>query len=428
MHVTTSGVRAIKASHVGAKIAAVGPRPDEAGLEMSILTSRGRHNTAMVVLPGECRPPIPRAGRGVVDLAADSDGDAPPARVPSDGEESDAGPPGSTVRLGLLPADAPAAAPGAGQMDLRATPDAVVTGPGGCCGSYRHSMQSLRAACVQALATALTFGTKPFVEMAVKQALGSSNPEVATFVSGVVGSVYVGLIHTAASRLASGLMNHALGAATYRTRAGADVVTGEIRTVDLPVMGAFVAAYGARGAIVGAHPDPLTDALSKAIASTCAGFIQGAVTDALRQAYTSVYEQNAPVNVADGERYRHFRQIVKTSLEAPFASEPAVGHDLVGKIVGGVTGAVLSYMVSEAGRDLSPAARGAAGMTAYLTGWFLQVHTFAQIMAKDEADKSPVAPVAGPPVRDLEAGVDVGAPSNPVDLSRDAPGNPGDLV
>lgn len=78
----------------------------------------------------------------------------------------------------------------------------------------------ITAGLVQAVSTALTFGTKPLIEAAVQTALGTVSvpPIYAQVTASVVGGIYVGLIHTTVSSLVSGIMNSAVGMHTYQPK------------------------------------------------------------------------------------------------------------------------------------------------------------------------------------------------------------------
>lgn len=267
-------------------------------------------------------------------------------------------------------------------------------GPGGCCSCWDRTAQMLKAGIVQALSTAVTFGTKPLVEAALLNALGvtaltASTPALPLIVSGVAGGLYVGLIHTVASKIVGGIMNAALQVDTYAPKPGSNELLGEMLTIDMPVMGAFVGGYALRGTVMDGNTSVWLDALSKTITSTSAGFVQGIVTDGLRQAYETVYQSKGPVRVEDGAKFDFFVKTATEAITKQFETGKAFGHDFLGKIAGSGMGMAYTQLLRDV--DLGSAGKGALGMTTYLSSWFTGIHVAAEVMRRmvDGGDAPP---------------------------------------
>jgi hypothetical protein len=260
----------------------------------------------------------------------------------------------------------------------------------------------LKAGLVQACSTALTFGTKPLVEAAVLSIfamtpLGATSL-AATLTAALVGGAYVGVIHTSVSNVVSGLMNSWLSGQTYDVMPGSNKLMGEIGTVDLPVMVAFIGGYTFRGAF-GVSEDILIDALSKGATSIVSGGLQGMITDALRQtlsAFEVVYKQK-PARDLTGEQLDFIQKTFVDNINPLFkhpetGSREAPGHNIIGKTLGSVLGMGLTQLL--ANREMDTISSGAAGMTTYLTSWFLGIHVGSAVMEK-------VSSGGLPPIDDL---------------------------
>jgi hypothetical protein len=271
-------------------------------------------------------------------------------------------------------------------------------GPGGCCRGYDSACQMLKAGVVQMLSTAVTFGTKPIVEAAVMSAFGVTSiaaaPLVASITTAVVGGLYVGVVHTTASRIVSGLMNSALSVNTYSPKPDSQALLGEIGTIDVPVMGAFIGGYAVRGMVMEGSTDIWMDALSKTVTSTSAGFLQGVVTDALRQtmvAYEKVYSEKAPTTIPSGEKLKFITETFDKTLNYKVMSGKEIGHDVVGKSFGSTFGMLYTLLVKELG--LGAMAGGATSMTAYLTSWFTGIHVGSAVLDSISPSSSSSAPL-----------------------------------
>lgn len=255
-------------------------------------------------------------------------------------------------------------------------------GPGGCCSCWTRTAHMITAGLVQAVSTALTFGTKPLIEAAVQTALGTVSvpPIYAQVTASVVGGIYVGLIHTTVSSLVSGIMNSAVGMHTYQPKD--NEFLGEFLTIDLPVGGAFVGGYALRSVVMDWNTNIWLDALSKTVTSTAAGFVQGAVTDALRQtmaAYEAVYSEKPARNIS-GERLQFFKDTLAKTLDIKTMSGKDLGHNILGKTVGSTLGMLLTQIWKHV--ELPPFASGALGMTTYLASWFTGIHLLSAVLGE----------------------------------------------
>lgn len=252
---------------------------------------------------------------------------------------------------------------------------AEIRGPGGCC--MARAKQVLKAGLTQAAATALTFGTKPLVEAAVLSIFSltpvGATSLAATLTAALVGGVYAGAIHTAVSSSVSGLMNSALSANVYDVREGSNALSGEIATIDLPVMAAFVTGYTVRGA-VGVSPEIWVDALSKGITSTIAGSVQGMITDALRQtmaAFEVVYKEK-PAKDLSGTEIDFIKKTFADKMNPLLPDRKQAGHDIIGKTLGSALGMGLTQLLAD--REMDSTTSGCVGMLTYLTSWFSGIH------------------------------------------------------
>ncbi|MEM5584673.1 hypothetical protein WNZ15_19580 [Roseibium sp. AS2] len=255
-------------------------------------------------------------------------------------------------------------------------------GSGGCCACWDKTAHSLKAGLVQAASTALTFGVKPLVEEAVKAALLETplDPGTADVISRIVGGVFVGAIHTGVGTVVSGVLNSALSMTTYKPVE--NQFGNELLTIDAPVMAAFVAGYALQGGLV-AHlglDDGVVKALSKTITSTVAGFVQGALTDGLRQ--TVAKDGYEPVQAPEFSK-EIFAENLDKAIRNNFGSKEKLGHNFIGKIVGSAVGNLTAPLWG--GLDLGGMATGAMGMTTYLTGWFGGIHAFSAVLGLCEA-------------------------------------------
>jgi hypothetical protein len=277
-------------------------------------------------------------------------------------------------------------------------------GPGGCSRQWDSTKQVIKAGVVQGMATAAVFGTKPIVEASLLTAMGVTSlagvTPAAAMIAGVAGGVYAGAVHTLAGRVVSGVMNGVLQADTYSLRPGHSALAAEVATIDLPVMGSFVAAYAARGVIMQGNTNLWVDALSKTITSTIGGVVQGMVTDALKQAMSSVYKTNEPVTVGDS-KWDLFVKTFETTLRDEFASGRSIGHDLIGKTVGSVVGMLGAGQLGGAGLD--PVERGATGMTVYLGSWFAGIHAGGELGDLASRRAAPASAAARPSEVDIES-------------------------
>ena len=250
-------------------------------------------------------------------------------------------------------------------------------GPGGCCLTWLNTSQLISAGVAQGVSTALTFGTKPFVEAAVFAALTPlMTPLAAKLVAAIVSGVYVGAVHSAAGRVGAGLVNVALQGNSYQNNAGAlKSFAAELGTIDAPVMAAFVAGYSVRGELTQDVTNIWALAGTMTLTSTASGIFQGLVTDALRQAlvkYTEVYKKSPPPEFNDSE----MNFVVKSFKEAwSTKSDEKFFHDIIGKIIGGAAGmAAVKFFGSDSSKDFQPSLKGGTAMAIFLTGWFTGIH------------------------------------------------------
>lgn len=286
-----------------------------------------------------------------------------------------------TVHVRSAPAATSVAASGMRPVTAIPTPPDRA-GAGGCCAPMVDWSQVLRAGIVQAGATATTFGTKPFVEMAVQQACEAHHldPETTRYVTAVAGGLYVSLIHTAASKIVSAYLNSLLQVNGLAPRHLPDSHMNEARTVSGPVTGAFIGAYAGRGWFMQGNSDPLSIATSKAIASAIGGLVQGAITNALRQHMPETYKPVPPAQLGRLPEAEFFAGTVSKALRELVGKDYRTsGHDLVGKAIGSVAGMVAATTLGVEDPALQGAGSGAAGMAIYLTGWFGGIHGGAEL-------------------------------------------------
>ncbi|WP_146177443.1 hypothetical protein [Breoghania corrubedonensis] len=241
-------------------------------------------------------------------------------------------------------------------------------GPGGCCSCSLNVGQSLKAGLVQMVSTALTFGIKPWVEEGLKAALAPAVGEaMAGPIAGIVGGVFIGVIHTTVSKTVSSVMNSALSMTTYTPTD--NQLRDELATIDAPVTGAFVATYALRGGFVDPQAGHVAEAVSKTIASSLGGLIQGVVTDVLRQtAFSDDFDQGQAPELSDIDA----KEIAKTAVSRMLESGENAGHDYFGKVVGAVVGNMTAPLWG--GLEMSGWASGALGMTTFLASWFGGIH------------------------------------------------------
>ena len=120
-------------------------------------------------------------------------------------------------------------------------------------------------------------------------------------------------------------------------------------------------------------------AASKTLATVLGGVIQGFLTDGLRQYaaergwMTSKAPTKEEMEKAISVRVREGMQ--KLTADMTYRK---LGHDFLGKIIGGVVGNIAATTIIPADFDATNPAdglkRGAEGMAAFLSGWFAGVH------------------------------------------------------
>lgn len=195
--------------------------------------------------------------------------------------------------------------------------------------------------------------------------------------------------------MTKGIINSAAAISTYRPNGHA--LLGEILTIDLPVIGSFVGTYALRGMLMDGNASSLLDAVSKTVASTSGGFVQGAVTDALRQtlaANNKLYDKVPPKKLPEGY-LKFFIDTLKENFNIKKMSAYRLGHDLIGKAIGAFVGGVLLPFLLNRIATTDPAGKGAVNMTAYLGAWFACIHLFAflipliaKMKSHDQSDQS----------------------------------------
>ena len=256
------------------------------------------------------------------------------------------------------------------------------------CERVTHAM---KAGLVGLVSSGLGFGTKPWAEaIATASALSAgADPLTANLIAGMVGGLWIGGVHQATSNLTAALLNAQLGVQTYTPTVQSEFKKQllEMLTVSLLVQGGFCATYSVRGALmetvdnVGAGIAAI--AASKTLATMMGGLIQGFVTDLVRQVGTELKIFTAKMPTEAAERNKPIGERVRESMAALTSNMNGrkLGHDFMGKQVGGVVGNFIGLLLSPAEFGARTIMHGldwgASGMGTFLCGWFGFIHAGA---------------------------------------------------
>jgi hypothetical protein len=242
-----------------------------------------------------------------------------------------------------------------------------------------------KAGVLQMVATALTFGIKPWVEAAITAlALGANVPAaVVAVLSALAGGVFVGVVHQLGSNFAKALLNGTFQLPTYGPPKDATELNKQLKelfAIALPVFVCFCGTFASKDSILESVKNEgaagiAEVAFGKTCASVVAGLFQGIMTNAFQQLLHH-YKGYVKTDYVP----QNFFERMAANLQAVTNMETGrkTGHDLVGKIIGGVVGGALAgaikpemfFRVNEEGG----AEKGGAAMAVFLTGWFVGIH------------------------------------------------------